>query len=65
MSYQLKYAQMNEILEKLSEDYDIWAPKRIPKAGRYSDTDIIRYEKCLLWKKSYLTSVRIIRQKKY
>ena len=45
MSYQLEYARMNEILRKLAEDYEIWAPKRIPKAGRYSDTDIIRYEK--------------------
>ncbi len=45
MSYQLDAARMDQILKKMSEEYDIWAPKRIPKAGRYSDTDIIRYEK--------------------
>ena len=45
MSYQLDFARMNQILADLSEEYDIWAPKRIPKAGRYSDTDIVRYEK--------------------
>lgn len=45
MDYQLDYVRMNQIMEHLAQEYDIWAPKRIPKAGRYSDTDIIRYEK--------------------
>ncbi|MCD8364270.1 MAG: anaerobic sulfite reductase subunit AsrA [Clostridiales bacterium] len=45
MSYQLSFSQMNTIFEKWSDEYDIWAPKRIPKAGRYSDTDIIQYGK--------------------
>ena len=30
---------------KLRQDYDIYAPKRFPKQGRFSDTDIIRYDR--------------------
>lgn len=44
MGYKVNIAQMNYILKELSKEYDIYAPKRFIKQGRYSDTDIIRYD---------------------
>lgn len=44
MGYKIDTARVNEILKSLSKEYDIYAPKRFPKQGRYSDTDIIRYD---------------------
>lgn len=44
MGYKINCAQVNEILKELSKEYDIYAPKRFAKQGRYSDTDIIRYD---------------------
>lgn len=43
MGYFVDAGQANEILAKLRETYQIYAPKRFPKQGRYSDTDIVRY----------------------
>lgn len=43
MSYCINIAQANEVLSKLKETYTVYAPKRFPKQGRYSDTDIIKY----------------------
>lgn len=43
MGYYVNAGQANDILAKLRETYKIYAPKRFPKQGRYSDTDIIRY----------------------
>ncbi|MCF0110950.1 MAG: anaerobic sulfite reductase subunit AsrA [Erysipelotrichaceae bacterium] len=44
MGIKLDNSRVNEILKELSKEYDIYAPKRFPKAGRYSDTDMIRYD---------------------
>ena len=45
MGHKVSYEQANAAFAKLSEEYEIWAPKRFPKKGRYSDTDMIRYDK--------------------
>lgn len=45
MDYSLSTAQADTVLNALSRDFDIYAPKRFPKEGRYSDTDVIRYDK--------------------
>lgn len=45
MGYKTNFAGINELFCKITEKYDIYAPKRFPKQGRYSDTDIIRYDK--------------------
>lgn len=44
MGYKVGYEKINEIIKELSKNYDIYAPKRFNKAGRYSDTDMIRYD---------------------
>lgn len=43
MSYFLNGPQAEALLAALKQQYRIYAPKRFPKAGRYSDTDIVRY----------------------
>lgn len=43
MGYTLNVAQANGVLAELKKAYRVFAPKRFSKAGRYSDTDIIRY----------------------
>lgn len=45
MSYALSIGQADQALRALAERYDIYAPKRFPKQGRFSDTDVIRYDK--------------------
>lgn len=45
MSLYIKKEDINDALEKLNEKYDIYAPMRYSKKGRYSDTDSIRYGK--------------------
>lgn len=45
MGYKFSEAKSKELFSKLAERYDIYAPKRFPCAGRYSDTDIIKYDK--------------------
>jgi anaerobic sulfite reductase subunit A len=44
VGYKIDNVKVNEILSELSKEYDIYAPKRFKKQGRYSDTDIIRYD---------------------
>lgn len=44
MSYRMSISQTNDLFDKLSAEYQIYAPKRFAKQGRYSDTDIIRYD---------------------
>lgn len=44
MGYTLTTAQADIIFAALKKDYKIYAPKRFPKQGRYSDTDVIRYD---------------------
>ncbi len=43
MGFQVDKIGMNNILEKLSEDYRIFAPKLFVGGGTFSDTDCIRY----------------------
>lgn len=43
MGYTLSASQADRVLEALRKDYRVYAPKRFPKQGRYSDTDVIRY----------------------
>lgn len=45
MGYLSSEATMNQILTKLQEDYDIYAPKLFEGEGCFSDTDSIRYGK--------------------
>lgn len=43
MGFALNVSQADSVLHALQQDYRIYAPKRFPRQGRYSDTDIIRY----------------------
>ncbi|MBR0382411.1 MAG: anaerobic sulfite reductase subunit A [Eubacterium sp.] len=45
MGYQLKRPAMDEILARLSETYEIYAPKVFELDSRFSDQDTIRYGK--------------------
>ena len=45
MSYKLSKQETVQLFEKLSEKYDIYAPKCFKNHGRFSETDIIRYDK--------------------
>ena len=44
MSYYLDAAATDQLFAKLRRDYRLFAPKRFEKQGRFSDTDIIRYD---------------------
>lgn len=43
MGFSLSVSQADTVLGVLKKDYRVYVPKRFPKQGRYSDTDIIRY----------------------
>src|SRR5215469_4198990 len=43
LSYYLDNTAADRLLHSLQKEYRIFAPKRFPKEGRFSDTDIIRY----------------------
>ncbi len=45
MGYKFNFAEADNIFGNIFDKYDVYAPKRFPKQGRYSDTDIIRYAK--------------------
>ena len=45
MSYKLSKQETAQLFEKLSEKYDIYAPKCFKNQGRFSDTDVIKYDK--------------------
>lgn len=45
MGFQLTWDSAQAVFEKLAEDYQIYAPKRFLNQGRYSDTDIVRYDR--------------------
>ncbi|MBQ4181405.1 MAG: anaerobic sulfite reductase subunit AsrA [Firmicutes bacterium] len=45
MSYKLSKQDVCCLFEKLSEKYDIYAPKRVKNAGRFSETDIVQYDR--------------------
>ena len=44
MSFKMNYGKMDKILNELKKDYKVYAPVRLKGQGRYSDTDVIRYE---------------------
>lgn len=44
MGYNLSFQEVNALFEDLKKEYKIYAPKRFKKQGRYSDTDIIKYD---------------------
>lgn len=44
MGYTLSFQEVNTLFEDLKKEYKIYAPKRFKKQGRYSDTDIIKYD---------------------
>lgn len=44
MGYKLDSNSTNELFKELKKKYKIYAPKRFLKEGRYSDTDIIKYD---------------------
>lgn len=44
MGYNLSFQEVNTLFEVLKKEYKIYAPKRFKKQGRYSDTDIIKYD---------------------
>ncbi len=50
MDYVLNTAQADEVLCALKKDYCVYAPKRFQKEGRYSDTDIVRYDEVELFR---------------
>ncbi len=55
MSYSLSFQEADRILKALLEKYAVYAPKRFINQGRYSDTDIIKYDKVsdvqeIVWK---------------
>ncbi len=43
MGYNMDFKDFNRVLEILAKDYDIYGPRTINKAGRFSDTNDIRY----------------------
>lgn len=45
MGYKFNFTDADSLFCNIFEKYDIYAPKKFPKQGRYSDTDIIRYSK--------------------
>ena len=45
MGYKVSFQEVNKIFDQLQGEYEIWAPKRFVGKGRYSDTDIIKYDK--------------------
>lgn len=44
MGFDLSFQEVNTLFEDLKKEYKIYAPKRFKKQGRYSDTDIIKYD---------------------
>ncbi len=44
MGFQMENKDFNALLQSLKKEYKIYAPKRLEKRGRFSDTDIIGYE---------------------
>jgi anaerobic sulfite reductase subunit A len=49
MSYRLNREAAQALTQNLCRDYEVWAPKRFPKEGRYADTDLIKYDKISAW----------------
>ena len=45
MGYKVSFEEANKIFAALQDEYEIWAPKRFVGKGRYSDTDMLKYDK--------------------
>lgn len=45
MGYCVTKTDFDSLLKEMIKSYKIYAPKRFPKQGRYSDTDIIKYDR--------------------
>lgn len=45
MGYKIGFEELDNILHCLQKEYDIYAPKRFSKRGRWSDTDVIKYDR--------------------
>lgn len=45
MGYKLSSSIANNLFKEIFFKYEVYAPKKFIKQGRYSDTDIIRYTK--------------------
>lgn len=45
MGYKLSSSIANNLFREIFFKYEVYAPKKFIKQGRYSDTDIIRYTK--------------------
>ncbi|MGL6106509.1 anaerobic sulfite reductase subunit AsrA [Romboutsia sp.] len=45
MGYKLNKMELNDLFKDLKNEYEIFAPKRFKNQGRYSDTDIVKYDK--------------------
>ena len=45
MGYKVSFEEANKIFAALQDEYEIWAPKRFVGRGRYSDTDMIKYDR--------------------
>ncbi|MDO4649335.1 MAG: anaerobic sulfite reductase subunit AsrA [Eubacteriales bacterium] len=45
MGFEIGKEQFNQLLASLSKDYDVYAPKVFVGGGRFSDTDVVRYDK--------------------
>lgn len=45
MGYRISRKKADEIFVRLKQEYDIFAPRVFVGEGRFSDTDVIRYEK--------------------
>lgn len=43
MGFQVSQSQLDEIFRLWEQDYTVYAPKRFPSGGAFSDTDCIRY----------------------
>lgn len=56
MGYSFDWKQAEEVFGKLKADYAVYAPKRFKNQGRYSATDIVRYDRIdeigeIVWEK--------------
>ncbi len=49
MGYTLTATQANQVLAALRKDYAVYAPKRFRNQGRYSATDVVRYDEVERW----------------
>ncbi|KNF07663.1 anaerobic sulfite reductase subunit A [Gottschalkia purinilytica] len=45
MAFSIPNKKIDEIFEIMQKEYEIWGPKRFPSRGRFSDDDLIIYDK--------------------